>query len=80
MRSADLCGQLVLHYQPIVRSGSGEIMGAEALVRWQHPAKGLLSPLEFLPVAEASGVAESISDWVLCCVQTVRTCAGPPAR
>ncbi len=50
LRSGDLERQLVLHYQPIVRSGSGEITGAEALVRWQHPEKGLLLPMGFLPV------------------------------
>jgi diguanylate cyclase (GGDEF)-like protein len=65
LRSGELLRQLVLHYQPIVRSGSGEITGAEALIRWQHPERGLLSPMEFLPIAEASGTAEAISDWVL---------------
>jgi len=65
LRSGELQRQLVLHYQPIVRSGSGEITGAEALIRWQHPERGLLSPMEFLPTAEASGTAEAISEWVL---------------
>ncbi len=65
LRSENLASQLVLHYQPIVKSGSGEIVGAEALVRWLHPERGLLPPVEFLPVAEASGAAEVISDWVL---------------
>lgn len=65
LRSGELQRQLVLHYQPIVRSGSGEITGAEALIRWQHPERGLLAPMEFLPIAEASGTAEAISDWVL---------------
>ncbi|MCB1008287.1 MAG: bifunctional diguanylate cyclase/phosphodiesterase, partial [Acidobacteria bacterium] len=65
LRSGDLQQQLVLHYQPIVRSGSGEITGAEALIRWLHPTRGLLAPMEFLPTAEASGTAEAISDWVL---------------
>ena len=65
LRSGELEQQLELHYQPIVRSGSGEIAGAEALVRWRHPERGLLFPAAFLPVAEVSGAAELISDWVL---------------
>ena len=65
LRSGELEQQLELHYQPIVRSGSGEIGGAEALVRWRHPERGLLFPAAFLPVAEVSGASEVISDWVL---------------
>lgn len=47
-------GELVLHYQPIIHATSGKIAGAEALVRWQHPTRGLLSPVDFIPVAEQS--------------------------
>jgi EAL domain-containing protein (putative c-di-GMP-specific phosphodiesterase class I) len=56
---------LVLHYQPIVRLSDGEILGAEALVRWQHPVNGLLSPAEFVPVAEQSGLIVALGEWVL---------------
>ena len=74
LRSGELEHQLELHYQPIVRSGSGEISGAEALVRWRHPEQGLLFPAAFLPVAEVSGASEVISDWVL--RTACRTAAG----
>jgi diguanylate cyclase (GGDEF)-like protein len=56
---------LVVHYQPIVRAGSGEIVGVEALVRWLHPERGLILPGLFLPLIESTGVAESLSHWVL---------------
>ena len=56
---------LVLHYQPIVRSGSGEIVGVEALVRWLHPERGLILPDRFLPLIESTAVSESLSHWVL---------------
>jgi len=65
LRSRQLEQQLELHFQPIVRSGSGEIAGAEALVRWRHPERGLLPPAAFLSAAEVCGAAEVISDWVL---------------
>jgi EAL domain-containing protein (putative c-di-GMP-specific phosphodiesterase class I) len=48
-------GELLLHYQPLVDVGSGQIVGTEALVRWSHPERGLLSPAAFLPVAERTG-------------------------
>lgn len=58
-------GQLELHYQPIVDLRSGEITGAEALLRWRHPSLGLLPPGQFLPVAESSGLMPEIGAWVL---------------
>jgi EAL domain-containing protein (putative c-di-GMP-specific phosphodiesterase class I) len=58
-------GQLELHYQPIVDLRSGEITGAEALLRWRHPSLGLLLPGQFLPMAESSGLMPEIGAWVL---------------
>jgi len=58
-------GQLVLHYQPTVDLVTGEVSGFEALVRWQHPTRGLLPPLEFVPVAEQSGLVVPMGSWVL---------------
>jgi diguanylate cyclase (GGDEF)-like protein/PAS domain S-box-containing protein len=56
--------ELELHYQPVIALGSGEIVGLEALVRWNHPGRGLLDPGEFIPIAEDSGLIEPIGRWV----------------
>ncbi|MDP2761569.1 MAG: EAL domain-containing protein [Sideroxyarcus sp.] len=58
-------GQLRLHYQPQVSMQDGRIIGAEALLRWQHPELGMVSPAEFIPIAEASGQILPIGEWVL---------------
>ena len=58
-------GQLRLHYQPTIRLGTGEMIGVEALVRWEHPTEGLLFPDRFIPMAEASGLVVPLGRWVL---------------
>ena len=65
MREALDSGQFVLHYQPEVDLASGEVVGMEALLRWQHPDRGLLWPGEFLPAAEASGFIVDLGKWVV---------------
>ncbi len=57
--------QFVLHYQPVLDARSGELHGLEALIRWQHPSRGLLSPEHFVPLCEASGLILPIGQWVL---------------
>jgi diguanylate cyclase (GGDEF)-like protein/PAS domain S-box-containing protein len=57
--------QFVLYWQPIVGARDGSMLGAEALIRWQHPKRGLLAPTHFLPVAEEAGLMTQIGAWVL---------------
>ncbi|MDZ7674071.1 MAG: EAL domain-containing protein [Acidimicrobiales bacterium] len=57
--------QLELHYQPIVVLHDQRVIGAEALVRWRHPTRGLLGPDQFIPLAEVRGVIDALGDWVV---------------
>jgi diguanylate cyclase (GGDEF)-like protein/PAS domain S-box-containing protein len=57
--------EFVLYYQPKVNMRTGAVIGAEALIRWQHPERGLLPPLEFLPVIENSSISIDIGEWVI---------------
>lgn len=57
--------EFVLHFQPKVNMRTGEVVGAEALIRWQHPTRGLLLPAEFLPALEKDDLAIELGDWVL---------------
>jgi diguanylate cyclase (GGDEF)-like protein len=65
LRQAIEHDELVLHYQPIMDLSSGEMAGVEALVRWQHPVRGLLGPNEFVPLAERTGAIVALGAWVL---------------
>lgn len=65
LRLALAQGHMVMHYQPQVDIASGRIVGAEALVRWNDPVEGLISPARFIPVAETSGVIGPLGEWIL---------------
>lgn len=58
-------GELLLHYQPLIELHTGQVVAVEALLRWQHPERGLLAPAHFLPLVGHSGLAVQIGDWVL---------------
>jgi len=65
LRQAIERGELSVHYQPVVRTAGEEVSGFEALVRWQHPTRGAISPSKFVPLAEEAGLIGKIGEWVL---------------
>ncbi len=65
LRQAMINGGFEIHYQPLVNLRSGEVAGCEALLRWRHPERGMVSPAEFIPVAEDTGLITELGDWVL---------------
>ncbi len=80
LRRALVRGEFRVHYQPVVAFARSEMIGIEALVRWEHPDLGLLEPADFLQVAEETGLIVPIGAWVLheACSQTARWCAELP--
>ncbi|WP_207459720.1 EAL domain-containing protein [Azospirillum sp. SYSU D00513] len=77
LREALAKGQFELHYQPLVNLRSGRVRGFEALLRWRHPERGLVSPAEFIPVAEETGLIVALGEWVL--QEACREAVGWPA-
>ena len=57
--------QFLLHYQPRVALCDGRVLGVECLLRWMHPERGVVSPAEFIPLAEELGLIQNIGEWVL---------------
>lgn len=84
LRRALRRNEFVLHFQPQFSFGTGQLIGMEALARWQHPERGLVPPYAFIPVAEETGLIEGLGDWAVreACRQAVlwQAAAAPPVR
>jgi diguanylate cyclase (GGDEF)-like protein len=65
LREAIADGGFELHYQPLVNLADNRVTGCEALLRWRHPQRGMISPAEFIPVAEETGMIDALGEWVL---------------
>jgi diguanylate cyclase (GGDEF)-like protein len=65
LRQAIADEDLIVYYQPLAKAADGEVCGFEALVRWNHPVRGMVPPLEFIPVAEENGLIAQLGEWVL---------------
>lgn len=80
LRKAQKNNEFELYYQPVVDLQDGKIKKAEALIRWVHPEKGIIGPVEFIPIAEESGLIHELGDWVfhqaLQDLQVIKTLAG----
>ncbi len=77
LRQALQLDQFRLYYQPLINSRTQEMMGFEALIRWQHPVRGFVSPAEFVPLAEETGLIHELGEWVV--KTAIRDCAQWPA-
>lgn len=74
LRQALVDNEFILHYQPQVDAGSGELLGCEALIRWQHPTRGMVPPLQFIGAAEQCGLISDLGAWTIrsACAQIAR--------
>jgi len=74
LRRALVENEFILHYQPQVDAGSGELLGCEALIRWQHPTRGMVPPLQFIGAAEQCGLISDLGAWTIrnACAQIAR--------
>jgi predicted signal transduction protein with EAL and GGDEF domain len=74
LRQAVALNQFDIHYQPLVDLHTNQVTGCEALLRWRHPERGMISPADFIPVAELTGLINEIGEWVLnrSCVEATR--------